>query len=126
MFKKGTLLIPSGPSHDPDRKHLHVICNEARPDGSHLLVSISSWRTRGDPTCRLQKHEHRFLDHDSFVEYRMSRIESGDTLRNGVSLKKFVPHDDMNGQTFLRIVNGICRSPITPPNIRAYWGCEPQ
>lgn len=69
MFKRGTLLIPSGPSHDPDRKHLHVVCNDAREDGTHLLVSISSWRSNGDPTCQLQSHEHDFLDRLSFVEY---------------------------------------------------------
>jgi len=44
----------------------------------------------------------------------MSRIEIGATLKNGVDLKKFAPRNDINGQTFLRIVNDICRSPITP------------
>jgi hypothetical protein len=32
-------------------------------------------------------------------------------------------HDDMNGQTFLRVFNGVCRSPQTPRKVKKYLGC---
>lgn len=43
VLKKGTLLIPSGPTHDPDKKHLFVVCTDACAEGRHLLVPINSW-----------------------------------------------------------------------------------
>lgn len=43
VLKKGTLLIPSGPTHDPDKKHLFVVCTDVCAEGRHLLVPINSW-----------------------------------------------------------------------------------
>lgn len=31
--------------------------------------------------------------------------------------------DKMNGQAFLRVANGICRSPFSPKKIKTYVGC---
>lgn len=125
--KKGTLLIPSGPSHDSERKHLHVICTDCDNEGKQLIVSVSS-KTNSpcDETCLLQIHEHEFLDRVSYVFYRKAKIVSQSSLVNGVEQNIFIPRDDMNGQTFLRIKSGICRSPQTPNKIKKYFGCDIQ
>lgn len=34
FFRKGTLLIPSGPARDPSRRHLHVICTNPDATGA--------------------------------------------------------------------------------------------
>lgn len=125
VFKRGTMLIPSGPSHDPERKHLFIICTDPDANGQQLIVSITS-KTNApyDKTCLLQKHEHDFLDRESYVFYRKAKIVEHSSLINGVDKKIFIPKDDMNSQTFLRIRNGVCKSPQTPRGIKKYFGCD--
>ena len=124
FYKKGTLLIPSGPSHDPDRMHLHIICTDPDEKGKQLIVSVSKKTSAPcDNTCVLQSHEHSFLSQESYIFYRKARIIDQTALINGVNAKLFAFKDDVNGQTFLKVTNGICASPQTPRKIKAYFGC---
>ena len=117
-------MIPSGPYDDPDKKHLFVICNDADDDGNHIIVPISSWvNDLCDATCRLQSHEHDFLTHDSYVLYRKANITAADGLLINVQNGLFAVHDPMNGQTFLKIRNGLCRSIHTPRRVKRSFGC---
>jgi hypothetical protein len=119
------MLIPSGPSHDPDRMHLHVVCSDPDADGNQLIVSVcTKINNLCDGTCLLQKHEHSFLKAESYVFYRKAEIVARTALENGVSANLFIPKDDMNGQTFLRVIKGICASPQTPRKIKRYFGCH--
>jgi hypothetical protein len=77
-----------------------------------------------DATCILQAHEHEWLRRLSWVIYRKARIEAAATLDNGVAQGIFEPRGMMNAQTFLRIWNGICRSPETPRKVKNYRGCQ--
>ncbi|ACI50722.1 conserved hypothetical protein [Gluconacetobacter diazotrophicus PA1 5] len=124
IAKKGTLLIVSGPKHDPERKHLHVVCSDPDEEGNVALVSVCSVTgTNHDTTCILQKHEHAFLKHDSFVLYARAKIVSTSSLTNGMAAELIVMHDDMNGQTFLRVLKGVCRSSQTPRKVKKYLSC---
>lgn len=124
VARAGTLLIPSGPYHDPDRKHLFVICNDECESGNHIVVPINSWTgDRCDETCRLAAYEHAFLRHESFVLYRKAEIKPALSLRNGVQQGVFTLHDPMNAQTFLRVKNGVCRSIHTPRKVKRALGC---
>lgn len=128
IAKKGTLLIVSGPKNDPERKHLHVICNDPVSDGNVLIVGICSvTAATHDTTCILQSHDHDFLKHNSYVLYAKASIVTENCLNNGIEAKVMAVHSDMNGQAFLRVKNGICRSPHTPRKVKKYAGCaEPE
>lgn len=124
LRRAGTLLIPSGPSHDPTRPHLHVVCNDTDPQGRNLIVSITSWTNDlCDPTCRVAAFEHDWLTHDSYVLYRKASIQEAQKIEDAVNKGLFRVEADFNGQTFLRIRNGVCRSPQTPRKIKIYFGC---
>ena len=125
VVKKGTILIPSGTSCDAGKMHLFVVCTDACVNGLHLLVPVTSWTNDlCDATCKLAKGEHPFLTHASYILYRKARIEAATDLIYGVEQKTLSPHEMMNGQTFLRIANGICRSSQTPRKIKIYAGCS--
>lgn len=125
VAKAGTLLIPSGPSHDADRKHLHIVCTDPCKKGDQIVVSVVSWTSDlCDDACILQAYEHEFLKHKSYVFYRKARIEAATTLVNGIRNGTFKPRDPMNGQTFLRVCKGICNSSQTPRKVKTYYGCE--
>lgn len=124
MHKKGTVLIPSGPSHDPNRKHLHVVCTDPDAKGDQLIVSIcTKVNNLCDSACTIQSHEHPWLTKESYVFYRKAQIVAKTALDNGVSAKFFTVQADINGQTFLRITKGICASIQTPRKIKKYFGC---
>lgn len=122
--RAGTLLIPSGPAVDPNRRHLHVICNDTDANGLNLLVAVTSWTSDlCDPTCRLEAHEHPWLSHSSYVLYRKAEVREAVKLDAGIQRGLFTVLQSMNGQTFLRIRKGICTSPQTPRKIKRYFGC---
>jgi hypothetical protein len=124
-LKRGSLLIPSGPSHDPGRMHLFVICTNPCDEGNQVIVPIDSWiNSLCDPTCIVNAYEHRFIRKKSFVLYRKARIENQLTLLDGIDQGYFTPHDDFNGQTFLKIKNGLCKSNQTPRKVKLYLDCD--
>jgi hypothetical protein len=124
IARKGTLLIVSGPRHDPKRKHLHVVCTDPDEAGNVVLVPICSVPAGPhDTTCLLQHHEHVFLTKPSFIKYAHAEIYKAEALATGVRRKIILPDKDLNGQSFLKVVAGICRSPLTPRKIKRYLNC---
>ena len=122
---RGTLLIPSGTYHDPDRKHLFVICTDPCEKGLQIIVSISTWTNNlCDGTCVLDPHVHRFIRHKSYVMYRSARIEKAETLIKGVEQDLFVPHVAFEVHIFERIASGICSSLHTKRQVKRYYGCS--
>lgn len=125
ITRAGTLLIPSGPSHDPDRQHLFVVCNDTDENGLNLIVPVTSWTNElCDATCRLDSHEHAFLKHASYVLYRKARVEAAKLLQDGLARGLLASHEPVNGQVFLKVRNGVCRSSQTPRKIKTYFGCS--
>ena len=130
-LRRGTLLIPSGPPDDPERKHLFVILTDPvvdENDGTQrvLLVSISSVRSRyDDSTCILRRGDHPFIRHESFVDYREARIELVDALRRGVQNGVLVPQESIETSVFSRICTGLQNSPHTAPRfLKFFWEAD--
>lgn len=124
LTKKCTVLVPSGPSHNPDGLHLFVVCNDPCEHDRHLIVPISTFTNAlCDQTCLLEAHEHPFLRHRSYILYRKAQIEDRKTLLAGIELGHLIQREVLNSQSFLRVVNGVCRSPQTPRRIKNYFGC---
>lgn len=127
-FKRATLLIPSGPEHDPDRKHLFVLLTDPieSPDflGKQvLLVNIATVPDRlpYDATCIIQPAEHRFIKHESYVFYAKARIEAANALLRGVKSGQLIPHDIMDHALVQRISDGLYQSPHTSPKILRFY-----
>lgn len=127
IFAKGTLLVPSGTGHDPHRKHLFIICNDTDESGHNLIVPISTWTNDlCDGTCILLKHEHDWLTKPkSYVAYRHALVEEAAKLVRGINDGKVVVQAQCNAQVFLRVRNGVCKSPRTPRKIKNYF-CDPK
>lgn len=125
FFARGTLLVPSGPSHDPKRRHLHVICNDTDANGLNLLVPVVSWTNDlCDDTCVLSAYEHPWLNKPrSYLLYRKADLFEAATLQRRVEAQSVTAAEACNAQVFLRIRNGICTSPHTPRKIKRYAAC---
>lgn len=122
--RKASLLIPSGPATDPDRKHLFIVLSDPVTDEYVvLLVSISSVKPNrwNDQSCLLFPGDHPFITKDSFVDYSTARIEEADKLLRGVKAGKLVPHSPVDQSVFDRICAGVMASRRTPRNIKRFF-----
>lgn len=126
--RRATLLIPSGPAHDLDRKHLFIILTDPVADpfnggkDSFLLTSLSTLDTAlpHDPTCILHPGDHPFVTRDSYVSYRDSRIIETAKIINGVETGVFVVKDLMDSRIVDKICNGLT-SHQTPEKIKRFF-----
>ena len=128
LIRKSTLLMPSGPAHDPDRKHLFVILTEPSQSPTEqkevLLVSISSANKNAsnfDPTCILMPGDHPFIHRESFIDYRHAIIESRRELQSGVKSGDYVLKEPMKLAVVERICRGLENSPNTPDEILDFY-----
>ena len=120
--RKNSLLIVSGPPHDPDRKHLYVILTNPKNDPatrllSTLIVPICSIvdGKRHDPACLLGKGDHPFLRHDSYADYYRALIESIDTLTRGIADGKIIAKVAITDDSFAYLCKGLIDSKRTSP-----------
>lgn len=127
--RRATLLIPSGPAHDLDRNHLFIILTDPVADpvnggkDSHLLTSISTLNTAlpHDPTCILHPGDHPFVNRDSYVSYRDSRIVETAKIIKGVETGVFFPKALMDGGLVDKICAGLSASHHTPEKINRFF-----
>ena len=126
-LKRATLLIPSGPESDKDRKHLFILLNDPHDDESGkacvLMVSLSTVRqgVPHDPACILYAGDHAFVKHDSYVVYQKTRIEEADKVLRGVKNGQLVPQAPMDGALFARICKGLEESRLTPARLLNFY-----
>ena len=124
VVRRATLLIPSGPADDPERRHLFICLTD--PVGAEretLLVSISSLRPAlpHDSTCRLFAGDHPFIRQDSFVAYRQARIEQAASIERGVQNGVRVPREILDGGIFARVCKGLTESRFVTPAILDFY-----
>ena len=126
-IRRATLLIPSGPAHDPDRKHLHIVLNDPFPDATMatkvLVVSVTSIpaSNKYDPSCSLFPGEHPFVVHNSYVAYnRLDLVDPG-LLESKVAAKVFVAKPLLDEKFFAYVVQGLKDSPYTSPRFLRYF-----
>ncbi len=122
--KRATVLIPSGPAHDPSRMHLFILLTDPVTDRHLVLfVSVSSvkfgcWH---DPTCLLEVGDHPFIKMTSWVDYRTTEIEEAQKILNGLRAGLFVPMGTIDPSVFLRICEGLMFSNHVKPKFREFY-----
>lgn len=115
--KGNTLLIPSGPREG--HKHLFAVMLEPTVvDGGYgskpivLLACVTSVinGTPTEDTCLLGKGDHPFIEHDSFVDYRFTRIEQADVVQKRVQEGVFIEKDACSAEVLKKIIQGALKS----------------
>lgn len=126
VHERTALLVPSGPNHDPNRKHLQIVCCDPDENGNVVIVGIATYTNDlCDQTCTLQAHEHPWLKHKSYVLYRYAQIVSAAALQGRIHAGEVLERAEMNAQAFLRVRKGLCNSPHTKRKVKRFMGCPP-
>ena len=127
-YQRATLLVPSGPAHDPDQKHLFILLTDPvqvlNYDARHsLLVGVTTIYPNmpHDPACELHAGDHPFIRHKSYIYYAQARIEASQKLVDGVKRSLLVPQGMLAGDIFARVCHGLTVSRFTAPRALAFY-----
>jgi hypothetical protein len=119
------LLIPSGPSNDPDRLHLHGILTHRCGAESHLIVCVESIGDGYfDPTCVIEIGEHEFITKRSWVNYRRSQCYKASRLKKLVDGWVYKPKAALSEPLLERVCAGVMASPMTPRGMKTYYQAQ--
>ncbi|MBB1163222.1 hypothetical protein [Aquariibacter albus] len=115
------MLIPSGPAHDPERKHLHIVLTDP-VDGQVQVVSVSSIPQNNlyDGSCTLFAGEHPFVKHDSWVVYRFARLVKAQLLERKVADGEFIAKPVLDAKVYQFVVDGLLDSPQASPKMKQF------
>lgn len=109
--KKGTILIPTGSQSE---KHLFFVCSDPvfyPPKTKECILAVNiSTIVAGvdhDPTCVLQKDDHPFIKHPSYVYYRKADIFGAVTVATKIRSGEIFTHEPCNDVVFRRIIAGF-------------------
>ena len=121
--KKGTLLIPSGSSGNPDQNHLHIIMTDECTDGLHLLVNISSIYDGvfHDPACVLPAGCHKFIVRDSYVVFDRASTRKSAHIVKCVDGWLYKPNGPVNDEIFDQIAAGVLSSRFISRGMKKYF-----
>lgn len=123
VARGNALLVPSGTTNDPDKKHLFVVITDECNDGQHLLVSISSIKPGVfyDPTCVLQARSHPFVTVESYIEYRLAVTRSAAYIAKCVDNGTYLERAPVSTELLERISDGVLVSPFIPAKLKKYY-----
>ena len=129
VVKRATVLVPSGPPNDPNRKHLFIcLTDPIGTDRETLLVPIATIRLgeSHDLTCQLFKDDHPFIHNESYVDYRFARITLAEKIEDGVNDGILIPREILDGAIFARVCKGIEESRFVALRIRDFYEASNQ
>jgi hypothetical protein len=103
-----TLLICTPPNN---KEHLFIIIAIEEDSNTALLVNITSPKIACDNSCCIFVGEHRFVTHDSVINYADSRISAIPNIEYCLSNDIFKKHTPVTGKLLEKIQNGALKSP---------------
>lgn len=77
-----------------------------------LLACVTSVKNGlpNDDSCLLAKGDHPFIEHDSFVDYRFTRMEQVDHVKARVDEGVFLEKEPCSPELIKRILQGALKS----------------
>lgn len=118
MLSPGTtILIPSGPPDDPNRRHLHiVVARKSGPPIQILMVSICSIVAEyQDPTTTFVGGEHPFIKHPSYTRYSAARVDHEADIQRGIDGGQFDLHTACSQEMLDNVIGGFDHSRFAKP-----------
>jgi hypothetical protein len=102
--------------------HLFVIVLEWEEHTRNtIIVNIDTLQRKSDHTTILDRGDHEFIKHPSFVNYRKARIISSLELEGMLNSGIAKPKPSFTNEIFQRICEGILRSRFTPAEVREMY-----
>jgi hypothetical protein len=105
------VLVPSGPDR---KKHLFMLMIDpvpiegygARPMALMACTSSIKAGVLHETACEVKAGEHPFIEHDSFIDYRFTRIEPVELVEANVRSGFFVAKEPCSPELLQKIIRG--------------------
>ena len=98
-------------------EHLWVVATNPNEDELVAVVNITTLRGAKDQTVVLRSGEHRFIKHDSCVNYTMAEIVKVEKLQERFGSGMAKRHSDMTANLTALVLGGFTASPFTKNRI---------
>jgi hypothetical protein len=105
------------------KAHLFVVILSLHTNSDKTItVHVQSIRSlKDDRTTILKPGDHDFITHDSYINYRMAKIVSLESLSKVLAENKSRTKPSMQQDVFERICKGIMNSPFTPHEVKQLY-----
>ena len=114
---KATLLVATPKQGNQDLQHLFIILT-APIEGAIITVNLSSCKTKFyDKSCVLEKGDHSFIKHKSYIAYHRSEILKITQLKN-MTIRQL---EQVTENVFKRITSGLLKSKQTPNKVKKFF-----
>ncbi len=116
-YRTASFLKPINEVH-----HLFAVMNDPCAQHQCLIINVTSIKPNRyyDPACVLEVGDHPFIQHPSYVLYRMAETPLASHIGKMVDLNYYLTRDDWGDATFAKIVGGIRASDDTAGRIIKY------
>ena len=105
---------------NPDSpEHLWVVASLPTPDGSLVILNLTSHRPGCDETCVVEPSEHPFVKHRSVVAYARGQCFPAHAVKYMQARKLYQPHQPVSAALLERIQRGALASEFTPQKLQA-------
>lgn len=105
MFKGKSFL--DDPLETKSIRHFRIVISDPNEDNEFLTVPVDTFRSDfQDKSCLIEKDEHSFIKHRSFVNYKFAKVLSFAKIFNGLRSGLFIKKEDVSPELLSRIQNG--------------------
>jgi hypothetical protein len=126
--RQATLLIPSGPTHDLERKHLFIVLTNPMEATNEVLIVCATAIPESnlyDGSCTLFPDEHPFIVKPTYIAYYRCKVVSAASLEAKVASGEFVAKPPLSAKRFEDVIVGLRESPHVAPKIRRFFDAAP-
>ena len=103
-----TFLVPTPPNNV---EHLYIIIAIRESSNSALVVNVTSLKVGCDYTCIVKFGEHRFVKHDSIINYADASIRPISNIEYCLTKGIFKKDTSVSAKLLKRIQDGALQSP---------------
>jgi hypothetical protein len=120
---KGKTFLPPSGAADETPGHLHIIISEPDIDKNVMVVNITTFYGTGreDNSCIIEKGDHPFVIHKSYIAYHHAKEINSIKLLNDKIRRTLVFKEDVTTTLLKRIQDGAMKSRRLPLLFKKYF-----
>ena len=99
--------------------HLWMVLSDPAKNVRVVLANLSSAPCPSGERCVIKRGEHSFVSHDSYVRFRLVRVEEREQLDKVLAGGMLKPSDALSPAVLKRVQEAVGRSRVVPTEAQA-------
>lgn len=102
--------------------HLWVVVTKpSKTSNEVIIVNVTSKKQHSDTTTILTSENHKFIKHDSVINYSDARILKHEEIIKRANNRLIETREEFDDDILEKIQKGLLESPRTPRDIRNFY-----